>query len=134
MCDILALQLAIRAVPEDLDVDDYWDRFDRVLVIDLDRRMLIPLDEGDHGFLDRMLDSLHRSDGAGLLADASTHCSSCRFIDRCPVNTNLVALRNATVRRRLNTVLRDVSLEDRIHLGPRGLGPGIVGLPSLPRG
>ncbi len=121
LCDILGLQLAIRSAPEDEDLDDYWTRFDRVLVIDLDRRMLIPLDEAEEGFLDRMLDTLDRSNEGGLLADASTDCSSCHFAERCPVNTNLVALQNRTVRQRLGTILRDVSLEDRIHLGPRGL-------------
>ena len=121
LCDILEVQLAIHATPEARDNHDYWARFDRVLVIDLDRRMLIPLDEGEEGFFDRMLDTLDRSNEVGPLVDASTDCSSCHFAERCPVNTNLVALQNGTVRQRLGTLLRDVSLEDRIHLGPRVL-------------
>ncbi len=121
LCDILGLQLAIRGAPEVVDNNGYWDRFDRILVIDLDRRTLISLEDEVDGFFDQMIASLDRTSESSHLAEASTECSSCQHSDSCPVNANLVALQDPTVRRRLNTLLRDVTLEDRIHLGPRSL-------------
>jgi hypothetical protein len=121
LCDVLSLQLAIKGAPDFQDVPQYWDRFDRVLVIDLDRRALIPLAQETESFLDQMLDALDPTDPSGFLAAASTSCETCSFSESCPVNANLVALRHKHGRRRLNTLLLDVALEDRAHLGPRGL-------------
>lgn len=121
LCDVLSLQLAIRAKSEIEGVSDYWERFDRVLVVDLDRRMLLPLFDDSHGFFDRMLATIDPADQSGFLAEATTSCSTCHFAESCPVNTNLVALSHPTVRQRLNILLRDVAFEDRIHFGPRSL-------------
>lgn len=120
-CDILRLQLAIRGEPEHADDPAYWDRFDRVLVVDLDRRTLVPLSAHKESFLDQMLSTLDQRKPTNFLATASTACATCPSAMRCPVHTNLVALRHPRVRQRLNTLLRDITLEDRIHIGPRNL-------------
>jgi hypothetical protein len=121
LCDILQLQLAIATRPEVDVTPTYWERFDRVLVIDLDRRMLVPLAEEEESFLDHMLSTLDRGRPSSFLATAATDCATCPVASRCPVHVNLLALQLPVVRERLNTLLRDVALEDRMHIGPRSL-------------
>jgi hypothetical protein len=122
LCDILGLQLSIRNEPEiDPPSPLFWRRYDRVLVIDLDRRMLFPLSIQDESFLDRMLATLNRANADGFLSTASNSCAACSVSSVCPVNANLTCLESSRVRERLNTLLLDVTLEDRIHLGPRAI-------------
>lgn len=122
LCDILGLQLSIRNDPESQPVaPHFWHHYDRVLVIDLDRRMLFPLSAEQESFLDQMLANLNRADANGFLASASNSCAECSVARLCPVNANLTCLESRLVRHRLNTLLLDVTLEDRIHLGPRSL-------------
>lgn len=118
--DVLRVQLGIEACAEHSG-NEYWERFDRVLVVDLDRRMLLPLDDEEESFVDRMFSVLDISQPSGFLASASTNCSDCSFSDRCPVRVNLTGLRHPVVRKRFKVLLRDIMLEDRIHIGPRGL-------------
>lgn len=122
LCDVLSLQLAVRMTPElRAPSSDFWERFDRILVIDLDRRMLCSLDEGEETFSDQLFSTLDRTAKSGFLAATGDGCTQCEFAGTCPVNANLTALASPRVRRRLNTLLRDVTLEDRIHLGPRSM-------------
>ena len=86
LCDVLGCQLAINASTNLGDLPSYWERFDRVLVVDLDRRTLFPPNENTESFLDLMLATLDRSQPASFLATASTDCSTCPFAPHCPVN------------------------------------------------
>jgi hypothetical protein len=122
LCDILGLQLSIRLEPESEPLPPhFWHNYDRVLVVDLDRRMLLPLSTSQDSFLERMLRTIDRSDPNGFLSTATNNCATCPSASICPVNANLTCLETQQVRHRLNTILLDVTLEDRIHLGPRSL-------------
>jgi hypothetical protein len=121
LCDVLNLQLAITGSPEEDNNPKYWVRFDHVLVVDLDRRLLFPLAEYQESFLDRMLGALDQRQAHNFLSSASTDCQSCPFVLHCPVNVNLIALQHPIVRQRLNTLFQDITLEDRIHISPRSL-------------
>jgi hypothetical protein len=118
---VLSCQLGIQGTQSDTWSDEFAQRFDRVLVIDLDRRMLAGLGQSGSDFLDQMLDTLSVSSPHGLLRSASNSCLSCGCKSNCPVFANLTALQLPVVRRRLQRLLLDIVLEDRVHVGPRGM-------------
>lgn len=122
---IVCLQTGIRGglLPADLT-----DRYRRVLVVDLDRRVLVPLRSGAPG-------EGNPEDGSSAAAappsffeqqldraiELGAACDDCDSAPNCPVRFNLNAIERSPVRRRLLDLLRDIALEDRVHLNPRGL-------------
>ena len=96
-------------------------RFDRVLCIDLDRRMLLSHSEPKDDFFAKMLNAINPDDPGGILAATENACAACPSADGCPVWVNLQAAQQPHVRARLRALLLDIALEDRIHVGPRGL-------------
>lgn len=117
---VLSAQLGIGSTSQNWD-EQLLTRFDRVLVVDLDKRMLVGLNPEKPQFFDQILDLLDADQANGILSDTETNCRSCPQASHCPVFTNLIALKKSRVRSRLKQLLLDVTLEDRMHLGPRGL-------------
>jgi hypothetical protein len=118
---VLSCQLGIKGTSSEGWSREFARRFDKVLVIDLDRRMLINLGSTPGEFLNRMLDTLAIDGAEGVLATSSNSCGTCTAADACPVYANLRALQLPVVRERLGYLLLDIGLEDRVHVGPRAM-------------
>ena len=119
--DVLFAQLGILGLPRAATRERFWTRFDRVVCVDLDRRMLFQSSDAEEDFLERMLDSIDPERQDSIVSAAENSCMTCPSNDDCPVSANLEAARHPRVRQRLRLLLLDVALEDRIHVGPRGL-------------
>jgi hypothetical protein len=128
LVDVLRRQLAIygdgpaEAVAEEA-------RLARVLVVDLDRRMLFPIESpGRSPWFDSMLDAVdparqHLPKALSVYPRLAPDegCARCAQRARCPVYANLRALQLDRVRQRLALMLLDVELDDTTHLGFRAL-------------
>lgn len=123
--DILSVQLAIDPVKGEKP-EVFWRRYDRVLVIDLDRRMLVPLTAAespprDGTFIYHVFEAVSTTNPGSVIAGAPLQCDECPARLLCPIRANLQALSNSVVRQRISTLLLDITLEERIHIGPRAL-------------
>ena len=116
--EVLNAQLGFR---RGSTIHNRTERFDKVLVVDLDRRSLLPRTLGNSSFFEKLLDTVDPQAENGILAGIESSCEDCVARRKCPVPVNLLALRHSRARSRLIEILLDVACEDRVHLSPRAL-------------